>query len=64
MPDKTGKSESRVYVGTYGKYNTGSIKGAWLNLADYADKEAFLTACTELHKDESDPELMRTFPRV
>lgn len=52
------KSESRVYVDTYGKYNAGSLKGAWLNLADYADKDAFYAACAELHKDEHDPELM------
>ena len=55
---KTEKNQPRVYVGTYGKYNNGSIKGAWLNLADYADKDAFYSACAELHKDESDPELM------
>jgi antirestriction protein len=57
-PDETEKRESRVYVGTYGKYNNGSIRGAWLNLAHYAGKEAFLSACLELHKDENDPELM------
>lgn len=57
----------RVYVGTYAKYNNGSIKGAWLDLTDYADEEAFLAACAELHSDESDPELMfqdfEGFPR-
>ena len=51
-------STPRVYVGTYGKYNNGSIEGAWLTLEDYADKDAFLEACAELHKDESDPEFM------
>ena len=55
---ETEKNEPRVYVGTYGKYNNGSIRGAWLNLADYADKDAFYAACAELHKDEHDPELM------
>lgn len=49
---------ARLYVGTYAKYNAGSIAGAWLNLSDYADREAFLAACAELHKDETDPELM------
>lgn len=48
----------KVYVGTYGKYSSGSIKGDWLELENYADKEAFLEACAELHKDESDPEFM------
>ena len=51
-------TESRVYVGTYHKYNSGSIKGRWLDLDDYSDKEEFLTAAAELHDDEDDPELM------
>jgi antirestriction protein len=49
---------ARIYVGTYAKYNSGSIAGAWLDLETYSDKEAFLAACKELHKDEADPELM------
>jgi antirestriction protein len=57
----------RLYVGTYAKYNNGSIKGAWLNLDDYSDKDAFLEACKELHTDEADPEFMfqdyEGFPR-
>lgn len=48
----------KLYVGTYYKYNCGSIDGKWLNLDDYADKEEFLAACKEIHKDESDPEFM------
>lgn len=47
-----------VYVGTYGKYNEGSLYGKWLNLSDYEDKEAFYIACAELHSDEQDPEYM------
>jgi antirestriction protein len=58
---------ARLYVGTYAKYNAGSIRGAWLDLEDYADRDAFLAACAELHKDEADPELMfqdyEGFPR-
>jgi antirestriction protein len=38
-----------VYVGTYGKYNSGSIAGKWLDIADYADKDEFLTVCQDLH---------------
>lgn len=57
----------RVYVGTYAKYNNGNLTGSWLALSDYADREAFLEAARELHKDESDPELMfqdfEGFPR-
>jgi len=50
--------EPRVYVGTYAKYNDGSLKGKWLNLNDYADHEEFMEACRDLHKDENDPEIM------
>lgn len=49
---------ARIYVGTYAKYNSGSIAGAWLDLEKYPDRDAFLMACAELHEDESDPELM------
>jgi antirestriction protein len=48
----------KIYVGTYNKYNNGSIAGAWLALNDYNDAEQFIDACKELHKDEIDPELM------
>lgn len=51
-------STPRIYVGTYAKYNSGSIEGAWLDLEDYSDKDVFLEACAELHKDETDPEFM------
>lgn len=47
-----------VYVGTYHKYNCGSIAGKWLRLADYASKDEFLKACRAVHGDEADPELM------
>jgi antirestriction protein len=48
--------EAKIYVGTYGKYNGGSIKGAWLDLTKYADKKAFVKACKKLHKGEHDSE--------
>jgi antirestriction protein len=47
-----------LYVGTYHKYNSGSLRGAWLKLDDYADRGEFLQACAKLHADESDRELM------
>ena len=47
-----------VYVGTYRKYNEGSIEGKWLHLADYTTKRKFIAACRELHSDEHDPEFM------
>lgn len=48
----------RIYVGTYAKYNSGSLKGGWLDLEDYASKQDFYEACAELHDDEDDPEFM------
>lgn len=48
----------RVYCGTYAKYNSGSIAGTWLDLADYPSHGAFMEACQQLHDDELDPELM------
>ena len=47
-----------IYCGTYHKYNCGSIFGAWFKLNEFADRDEFLDACRELHKDEEDPELM------
>lgn len=47
-----------VYVGTYHKYNNGSIFGKWFDLTDFDDEESFQVVCRELHKDESDPEFM------
>jgi antirestriction protein len=49
---------ARIYVGTYAKYYSGSIKGAWLDLDDYANRDEFLEAALVLHSDEYDPELM------
>ena len=48
----------RVYVGTYKKYNEGSLKGGWVTLTDYPSYDSFMEACFKLHKDERDPELM------
>lgn len=51
-------AEARIYVGTYAKYNAGSIEGKWMDMEDYADRDEFYAACAELHSDEEDPELM------
>jgi antirestriction protein len=45
----------KIYVGTYEKYNNGSIEGAWIDVTDL-DKEEFYLKCKELHKEEVDPE--------
>ena len=47
-----------VYVGTYKKYNEGSLFGKWLDMSDYDSYEDFIAACKELHKDEDEPEFM------
>lgn len=47
-----------IYVGTYKKYNEGSLFGKWLYPDEYSNKEEFIDACLELHNDEEDPELM------
>jgi antirestriction protein len=49
---------ARLYVGTYAKYNNGSIAGAWLDLENYSDAGEFYEACAQLHSDEEDPEFM------
>lgn len=48
----------KLYVGTYAKYNNGSLGGAWLDLDKYSNAEEFEAACRRLHRDERDPELM------
>jgi antirestriction protein len=48
----------QIYVGTYAKYNNGSIEGVWLDLTNYSDKNEFYVACAALHSDEEDPEYM------
>ncbi|TXD48678.1 antirestriction protein ArdA [Polaribacter sp. IC073] len=48
----------QIYVGTYAKYNSGSIYGAWLKLEDYSDYEELQNAMRNLHKDEEDLEFM------
>ena len=47
-----------VYIGTYAKYNAGSLYGKWLTAEDFDSKEEFLTEAVSIHKDERDPELM------
>ena len=48
----------KIYVGTYAKYNDGSIDGKWITISDYNTYEEFVDACRELHSDEDDPEFM------
>lgn len=48
----------RIYVGTYKKYNEGSIYGEWLDLQDFSNYEELKEEMYKLHKDEVDPEFM------
>ena len=47
-----------LYVGTYHKYNCGSLAGAWLDMETFDTAEEFFAVCRELHADEHDPEFM------
>lgn len=48
---------TKIYVGTYLKYNSGSLKGDYIELEGLTHDE-FMEACAELHSDEEDPEFM------
>lgn len=50
-------SNFKIYVGTYEKYNNGSIAGKWVDIEDMTEEE-FAEAIKELHEDEEDPEFM------
>jgi antirestriction protein len=47
-----------VYVGTYGKYNEGSLFGAWIDLTLIKDEEDFNELCSAIHYLEEDAEFM------
>ena len=47
-----------LYCGTYGKYNSGSLNGMWVNVSTFDSYEDFLNFCKAIHADEEDPELM------
>lgn len=47
-----------LYCGTYGKYNSGSFNGMWVNVSTFESYEDFRDFCLAIHADEDDPELM------
>jgi len=51
-------NEARIYVGTYAKYNNGSLQGEWAELSDFYDLDDFMKRCAEIHEDEENPEYM------
>lgn len=58
LNESNNSNDPMVYVGTYAKYNNGSLEGEWVNLSDFSDKDDFIEYCLELHSDEEKPELM------
>jgi antirestriction protein len=65
---KSTDDSAAVYVGTYHKYNCGSICGLWVDIESfYEDYDDFIAFCQAIHADEDDPELMfqdyQGFPR-
>jgi len=58
MNNVTTVTNISLYVGTYGKYNNGSIAGKWVNLMDYPTLAEFMEHCAEIHSDEQDAEFM------
>jgi antirestriction protein len=58
MTTNTVLNYPNIYVGTYNKYNNGSIAGEWVDLSNFDNLEDFYTYCKELHSDEVDPEFM------
>ena len=51
-------NEARIYVGTYAKYNNGTLQGEWVSLSDFYDLDGFKEHCAEIHEDEEEPEYM------
>lgn len=53
-----GTDAPAVYVGTYGKYNSGSLAGEWLDISTFYDWDEYKQILALLHADENDPEYM------
>lgn len=53
-----GSDEPALYCGTYGKYNSGNLRGMWLNVSTFDSYEDFENFCLAIHADEEEPELM------
>ena len=60
-------NNASVYVGTYHKYNCGSLDGAWVDLESFNDESELMKFLYRLHADEAEPEFMiqdyMNFPR-
>lgn len=58
LKENQGTPTPAIYVGTYGKYNSGSLEGAWVDLTNFGSYEEFVQYIRNLHKNERDPEFM------
>ena len=47
-----------LYCGTYGKYNSGNLRGIWVDVSTFDDYEDFVNFCLAIHADEENPEIM------
>ena len=47
-----------IYLGTYHKYNCGSLYGMWIDLTTFSTYDEFCEFCRRLHRDEYEPEFM------
>ena len=60
-------NNASVYVGTYHKYNCGSLDGAWVDLESFHNVRELMKFLYRLHADEAEPEFMvqdyMNFPR-
>ena len=60
-------NNASVYVGTYHKYNCGSLYGAWVDLESFHNVRELMKFLYRLHADEAEPEFMvqdyMNFPR-
>ena len=53
-----GSDSPALYCGTYGKYNSGNLRGIWVDISTFDDYEDFVNFCYAIHADERDPEIM------
>ena len=58
LKESEGGHTPSVYVGTYRKYNNGSLFGEWVDLDKFENRDEFYAYIRKLHKDERDPEFM------
>ena len=51
MTDKDGVG---IYIGSYGEYNNGSLKGAWFDMSKFSDAEEFFDVCYDLMGEDAE----------